>query len=102
MWSMWNAPSDRDYYDQYGPNDEPEPPSCECGAIGDETCEPTCERITPDRDDLNELAMAYALDMVYASLAADGATRDADWERERDHYAEDLALENRHPRREVA
>ena len=34
MWSMWNAPSDRDYYDPMGLDcDEDEPEICEdCGA----------------------------------------------------------------------
>ena len=79
--------------------EEPEPPACECGAINDEACEPTCERITADREDLNELALAHALDMVYASL---NAVRDMDWERERDHYAEELALEAKRPRKDAA
>ncbi len=30
MWSMWNAPSDRDYYDSYGlvDDDQTEPEDC--------------------------------------------------------------------------
>ena len=46
MLSMWNAPSDRDYYDPFG-WDEPEEdsPDCcsHCGARGDEACEEWCE-----------------------------------------------------------
>ena len=47
MWSMWNAPSDRDYYDQFGVDcDQDEPESCgNCGArwgLG-ESCEEWCE-----------------------------------------------------------
>ncbi len=26
MWTMWDAPSDRDYYGQFGPEPEPEEP----------------------------------------------------------------------------
>lgn len=89
-------------YDPYygDPFEEPEPPSCECGAIFDQACEPDCGRITAEREDLNELALAHALDMVYASL--NGTVRDMDWERERNPYAEELALEARHRRREIA
>jgi len=34
MWSMWNAPSARDYYDQYGSDEQNEEPEycCHCGA----------------------------------------------------------------------
>lgn len=60
------------------------------------------EEIAPDQDELSFQLMNHAMNMVYASLAADGATRDADWERERDHYAEELALENRRPRKDAA
>ena len=46
MWSMWNAPSDRDYYDQLGVDcDQDEPEICEdCGARWDrgEACEEWC------------------------------------------------------------
>ena len=46
MWSMWNAPSDRDYYDSLGADcDEDEPDICGgCGARWDlgEACEECC------------------------------------------------------------
>ena len=54
MWSMWNAPSDRDYYDSLGADcDEDEPEICEdCGARWDqeEACEEWCatNRAEPD------------------------------------------------------
>jgi len=41
MWSMWNAPSDRDYYDPLGDEDKLE--ICEdCGAGWDQACEEWC------------------------------------------------------------
>lgn len=48
VWSMWNAPSDRDYYNYgyegYEP-DEPEDLSCPgCGAYPDQACEEHCGR----------------------------------------------------------
>lgn len=33
MWSMWNAPSDRDYYEQFA-YDEPDNPERECSDCG--------------------------------------------------------------------
>jgi hypothetical protein len=46
MWSMWNAPSDRDYYNWWSADcDEDEPDICGgCGARWDlgETCEEWC------------------------------------------------------------
>jgi hypothetical protein len=46
MWSMWNAPSDCDYYDSLGVDcDQDEPKICEdCGARWDrgEACEQWC------------------------------------------------------------
>ena len=46
MWSMWNAPSDRDYYDPLGPDcDVDEPEIClDCLARWDleEACEEWC------------------------------------------------------------
>ena len=46
MWSMWNAPSDGDYYDSLGVDcDEDEAEICEdCGARWDrgEACEEWC------------------------------------------------------------
>ena len=34
MWSIWNAPSDRDYYDQFGSRWPDEPELChDCGAL---------------------------------------------------------------------
>jgi hypothetical protein len=54
MWSMWNAPSDRDYYDQFNPPEEPEEPEyrCECGAREDQACEcgPATEADPADDD----------------------------------------------------
>jgi len=51
MWSMWNAPSDLDYYDSFGAFcDEDEAEICEdCGArwnLG-EACEEWCETNRP-------------------------------------------------------
>ena len=47
MCSMWNAPSDRDYYDQFGAYcDEDEPETCgDCDArwYRGEACEHWCE-----------------------------------------------------------
>ncbi len=53
MWSMWNAPSDRDYY---GTDDEPdEPEFCSnCGARWDQACEQNCCLVT--EEDLDEFA----------------------------------------------
>jgi hypothetical protein len=46
MWSMWNAPSDRDYYDPFGAYcDEDEAEICvDCGARADrgDACEEWC------------------------------------------------------------
>jgi hypothetical protein len=44
MWSMWNAPSDRDYYDPQGMSDEREEENyCHCcGARDSQICEPWC------------------------------------------------------------
>ena len=54
MWSMWNAPSDRDYYDPLGLNcDEDEPEICgDCSARWDrgEACEEWCETNRPVRE----------------------------------------------------
>ena len=48
MWSMWNAPSDRDYYDPLGLDDVDEPEICEdCGARWDRACEEWCETNRP-------------------------------------------------------
>ena len=47
MWSMWNAPSDRDYYDPYGWDEGEEqdtPERCgHCGARWDQACEEWCD-----------------------------------------------------------
>jgi hypothetical protein len=53
MWSMWNAPSDRDYY---GTGDEPdELEFCpNCGARCDEACEQNCSLVT--EEDLEDFA----------------------------------------------
>jgi hypothetical protein len=44
MWSIWNAPSDRDYYDPYGSDEKHEEPEyCyHCGARWDQACEEWC------------------------------------------------------------
>ena len=45
MLSIWDAPSDRDYYDQFGPGDPDEEPEsyCDhCGARWDQACEEWC------------------------------------------------------------
>ena len=51
MWSMWNAPSDRDYYDALGLDcDFDEPEICgDCRARWDlgEACEDWCETNRP-------------------------------------------------------
>src|SRR5215469_17249112 len=48
MWSMWNAPSDRDYYDPLGLEDVDEPEICEgCGARWNRACEEWCETNRP-------------------------------------------------------
>ena len=51
MWSMWNAPSDRDYYEPMGLDcDEDEPEICgDCSARWDrgEACEDWCETNRP-------------------------------------------------------
>jgi hypothetical protein len=47
---MWNAPSDRDYYDPYGweKDDQPEPEHCwDCGARWDQACEEWCHTNAP-------------------------------------------------------
>ena len=49
MWSMWNAPSDRDYYDPYGSDEQDEEPEycCHCGARWDQACEEWCSTNAP-------------------------------------------------------
>jgi len=49
MWSMWNAPSDRDYYEPYGRDEEDEEPEyCQhCGARWDQPCEEWCDTNAP-------------------------------------------------------
>jgi hypothetical protein len=51
MWSMWNAPLDRDYYDPFGVDcDQDEPEICgDCCAQWDrgEACEDWCETNRP-------------------------------------------------------
>ena len=49
MWSMWNAPSDRDYYEPYGRDEEDEEPEyCQhCGARWDQACEEWCDTNVP-------------------------------------------------------
>ena len=54
MWSMWNAPSYRDYCDPFGAYcEEDEPEICEdCGACWDrgEACEDWCETNRPEAE----------------------------------------------------
>jgi hypothetical protein len=63
MWSMWNAPSDRDYYGSLGADrDEDEPDICgDCGARLDrgEACEDWCatNRAEPEPVPVSRLAV---------------------------------------------
>ncbi len=58
MWSMWNAPSDRDYYDQFKCYDEiimadwDEDRCMSCGSGLDTACEEWCS--TRDSAELSE------------------------------------------------
>ena len=56
MWSMWNAPSDRDYYDPYGRDEEgDEPEGCvHCGARWDQACEEWCTTNAPASEAASE------------------------------------------------
>ena len=50
MLSIWDAPSDRDYYDQFGagePDDELESYCGDCGARSNQACEEWCSANTP-------------------------------------------------------
>jgi len=51
MWSMWNAPSERDYYDSQGWDEfdeDDEPRYCwHCGAQWDQPCEESCYTNAP-------------------------------------------------------
>lgn len=49
MWSMWDAPSDRDYYDQFNlhPEEEEEPNCWDCGARWDQVCGECCPSRLP-------------------------------------------------------
>jgi hypothetical protein len=50
MYSMWAAPSDRDYYDPFGYDEQPEDdrePFCSCGARYDQACEEWCATNLP-------------------------------------------------------
>ena len=43
MWSMWNAPSDRDYYEQFDRRyDEDDERCLDCGASWKQVCEEDC------------------------------------------------------------
>ena len=43
MWSMWNAPSDLDYYGQFAEQgDEEDQDICGCGARDWQACEEDC------------------------------------------------------------
>lgn len=43
MWSIWNAPSDRDYYDPWGLWEREEEDRCvDCGAAWNQECETFC------------------------------------------------------------
>ena len=46
MWSIWNAPSDRDYYYPFG-EEEHEERCAYCGSGELEACEPWCEENSP-------------------------------------------------------
>jgi len=56
MWSMWNAPSDRDYYDPDGRGEEDdEPEGCvHCGARSDQACEEWCTTNAPASEAASE------------------------------------------------
>ena len=68
MWSMWNAPSDRDYYDQLGVDcDQDEPEICEdCGARWDRgvACEEWCQtnRAEPEPVAVSGLAVEQVIE----------------------------------------
>ena len=49
MLSIWDAPSDRDYYDQFGPGESDEEPEycADCGARSDKACEEWCSTNAP-------------------------------------------------------
>jgi hypothetical protein len=50
MYSMWTAPSDRDYYDPFGYDeqlDDEREPFCSCGARSDQACEEWCATNLP-------------------------------------------------------
>jgi len=54
MWSMWNAPSDRDYYEQFSPPEEEE--RCfSCGAGELQACEEWCETNRPAEEPAEEV-----------------------------------------------
>lgn len=53
MWSMWTAPSDCDYYDPLGYDEQPEDdrePFCSCGARSGEACEEWCATNLPTEE----------------------------------------------------
>lgn len=51
-WSIWNAPSDRDYYEQLGPRWPEDPEHChECGAaVEEQPHEPWCPENKPSKE----------------------------------------------------
>jgi hypothetical protein len=55
MWSMWNAPSDRDYYEAYGWDEEDDQSEyCQhCGARWDQACEEWCDSNAPASEALS-------------------------------------------------
>jgi len=58
MWSMWDAPSDRDYYGQWEPPEEPE--RClDCGAREDQACEEWCSSSRPASEPAEAEAECY-------------------------------------------
>ena len=57
MYSMWTAPSDRDYYDPFGHGEQPEDdrePFCSCGARSDQACEEWCATNLPAEEPQEE------------------------------------------------
>ena len=59
MYSMWTAPSDRDYYDPHGLDEQPDDdePPCSCGAQYGEACEEWCDTRLPAEQSAEEQEM---------------------------------------------
>ena len=59
MWSIWNAPSDRDYREQFNSQaPEPEERCWGCGASENEACEEWCETNRPAEPECGEIEEA--------------------------------------------